>query len=255
MRWWPADPRATTGDWNMTRRSAPFRKYDEMGAYHWAKCQRGSRWYSPPDEARYSLIAGRVRSAKSVLDLGCGDGYLTALAGRRAEKVVGIDAERSAVAIAAEKLAGYRNCSLALASCYELPFGSGDFDAVLLSDVLEHLEAPEACLREVCRVLTADGALLLTTPKWRPGKMWDPTYHVKEYKPEELTDMLNGWFGKVTLSFFAPAIWWRVRKRLGTGFMRFFARHLFNPFLENGSDPAKYTQILAVCERPRSKTA
>ncbi len=46
-----------------------------------------------------------------------------------------------------------------------LPFRTGAFDAVLCTEVLEHVPEPSAFLGEVRRVIAPGGALLLTTPQ------------------------------------------------------------------------------------------
>jgi SAM-dependent methyltransferase len=49
-----------------------------------------------------------------------------------------------------------------------LPFRNASFDVVLATQVLEHVPAPVAMLREARRVLVADGVLLLSAPQyWR----------------------------------------------------------------------------------------
>ena len=45
-----------------------------------------------------------------------------------------------------------------------LPFRAGTFDAVLCSEVLEHVAEPQVLLDEAYRVLREGGALVLTTP-------------------------------------------------------------------------------------------
>lgn len=47
---------------------------------------------------------------------------------------------------------------------HTLPFGSGVFDSVLCTEVLEHLSDPGRAVAEIHRVLRGGGAALLTTP-------------------------------------------------------------------------------------------
>ncbi len=45
-----------------------------------------------------------------------------------------------------------------------LPFATGEFDTIVLSDVLEHIAEPMSLWREMHRVLAADGTLILNVP-------------------------------------------------------------------------------------------
>ncbi len=235
----------------MSPEPVPFSKYDEMGAYHWAECDRNSPRYNPPLEARYTVVSRRIERAKLMLDVGCGDGYLMGRVRMLCDQVVGIDTEATGTRLASEKLRPFTNCATVQASCYHLPFQTEQFEIVTLADVIEHLESPAACLEEITRVLRPDGALLLTTPKWRPDRKWDPR-HVKEYTPDELAESLRPYFSRVTMSYFWPIRWSRMYStRIGWRVIRLFARHAYNPFLEEGLDPDCYGQILAVCEEPR----
>lgn len=45
-----------------------------------------------------------------------------------------------------------------------LPFADGEYDTVILSDVLEHIPEPELLMNEISRVLSPDGVLLLNVP-------------------------------------------------------------------------------------------
>lgn len=46
----------------------------------------------------------------------------------------------------------------------ELQFADGQFDTIVLSDVLEHIPEPEFLCREMARVLTPQGKLLMNVP-------------------------------------------------------------------------------------------
>lgn len=45
-----------------------------------------------------------------------------------------------------------------------LPFDDGEFDTIILSDVLEHIPTPEALCREMARTLAPGGKLVLNVP-------------------------------------------------------------------------------------------
>jgi Methylase involved in ubiquinone/menaquinone biosynthesis len=45
-----------------------------------------------------------------------------------------------------------------------LPLGNGEFDTILLSDVLEHIPEPECFCREMARVLAPGGKLIMNVP-------------------------------------------------------------------------------------------
>ena len=158
------------------------------------------------------------------------------------DEAVGIDPELTGIALAREKLRLVPNCSVARASCYELPFSFGSFDTVLLADVIEHLEDQEKCLQEICRVLSHEGTLLVTIPKCLPDRPCD-RYHIKEFKPEELEALLRSSFSQVTMIFGWPIFWSRMYSTI-------LARHLYNPFLREGVTSEGYGQILAVCRYP-----
>lgn len=96
-----------------------------------------------------------------VLDLGCGDGTLGALAAARVPSaVIGLDwAEGSLRRSRARGLTVLRSSLDA-----GLPFAAGCFDVVIMSEVIEHLVDPDLALAEVLRILTVGGTLLLSTP-------------------------------------------------------------------------------------------
>src|SRR5262249_48926451 len=55
-----------------------------------------------------------------------------------------------------------------------LPFPDASFDAVLLSEVLEHVPDDAAAMREAARVLRPGGVALISVPHERFPFAWDP---------------------------------------------------------------------------------
>ena len=61
-----------------------FDKYLTTGAYHWAEGSPLSWRYNAPLVARYRSVLRRIPAgATRILDVGCGDGYLTYLIAKR----------------------------------------------------------------------------------------------------------------------------------------------------------------------------
>lgn len=102
-----------------------------------------------------------IRSARSILDVGCGDGHILASVGRADVRLCGVDASREGVSRAAARGIDARVVDL---DNDALPFEASSFDVVICYDVLEHLFSPERVLSEIFRVLTARGIALLGVP-------------------------------------------------------------------------------------------
>jgi SAM-dependent methyltransferase len=98
--------------------------------------------------------------AVHALDLGCGDGRLTAEL--RASAVTAADTSAVALERAAARLPGVEIA--ALAPDEPLPFVDGEFELVLCAETIEHVRDVQLLLSEVRRVLRPGGALAVTTP-------------------------------------------------------------------------------------------
>ncbi len=110
---------------------------------------------------------------QSVLDVGCGEGVLTAEWAERLgdRPIVGVDLDDPK--LRAEWESRKRpNLDFRVADATRLPFGDGEFDAATAIEVLEHVPAPEATLAEMARV--ARRHLIVSVPReplWRALNM------------------------------------------------------------------------------------
>jgi len=98
-----------------------------------------------------------------LLDVGCGQGRLLKLLASRSQRVVGVDIDPAARRLARTEvlLAGLPNCTLRQGDMFSLPFDSGEFDTVILDDVLVANERPTDAIEEALRVLGDGGRILL----------------------------------------------------------------------------------------------
>jgi SAM-dependent methyltransferase len=98
------------------------------------------------------------------MDLGCGDGAVTAILRDLLDarwQLVGVDPDPVEVSLATESGA-YERVQRATGS--SLGVEDGTFDFVFSNSVLEHVEDLEPTLREVARVLKDRGQLVFTVP-------------------------------------------------------------------------------------------
>jgi SAM-dependent methyltransferase len=107
--------------------------------------------------------AERFRGAGTLLNIGCGDGFLERAAQQRGWKVISLDPDAAAIARLTSQGIDAR-CG----SIEAMPLPSASLDVVICTEVLEHLssEAASAGLGEIARVLKPGGILLGTVP-WR----------------------------------------------------------------------------------------
>ncbi|HEX2233421.1 MAG TPA: class I SAM-dependent methyltransferase [Thermoleophilaceae bacterium] len=118
----------------------------------------GEHAHLPPEHLREFVRS--LGPAERALDLGCGDGRLTAELG--AGELTAADVSPVALERARRRLPGARVCELEPDS--PLPFGDGEFDLVLCVETVEHVRDVQLLLSEIRRVLRPVGTLALTTP-------------------------------------------------------------------------------------------
>jgi len=103
------------------------------------------------------------RCFSSYLDIGCGKGYNTRAFAKGIRKAVGIDKSKKDLAMAKKLLKGSR-ITLAVGDSTALRFHDKEFNFITAFSVLEHVSNLDTALREIRRVLSDDGILVLQQP-------------------------------------------------------------------------------------------
>jgi 2-polyprenyl-3-methyl-5-hydroxy-6-metoxy-1,4-benzoquinol methylase len=116
----------------------------------------------PDFELRAAFLRRHLRPGIRALDLGCGAGEFTAVIAGAGASAIGAEVAEAAILIAERK---HPEGDFRLVPFDgELPFDDGSFELIWASEVIEHVADTERWLREVRRILTPRGALLLSTP-------------------------------------------------------------------------------------------
>ena len=109
-------------------------------------------------------IITKTKMSGKVLDLGCGEGHILKMLPSSYEKY-GSDISKTALKLVNHKNIHIKSCDLNK----DFPFNK-EFDFIICSEVLEHLENPSNVLENVKKHLTKNGLFLVTTPNvthWR----------------------------------------------------------------------------------------
>jgi len=114
----------------------------------------------------------RLRAGERVLDVGSGTGTATVAVARRVTpggSAVGIDYSRERCDHARASIPSGLAIEYEFMDAEDLRFERASFDAVVSYSAIFHFPHPERALREMARVLAADGRLVLTYHATRPN--------------------------------------------------------------------------------------
>lgn len=162
----------------------------------------GNQWYevAPLDnfwiQRRLAVLremsAGILTKGMRVAEIGCGHGVvIEQLAGELGLHAEGFDLNEQALAAASANFPDRRfYCYNVYDDLAEL---RGQYDAVLLFDVLEHIEEPRAFLEHSLRLLSSTGHVVINVPAltWLYSKYDRVNGHFRRYTLKTLRELLH----------------------------------------------------------------
>jgi len=192
--------------------------YDDLGHGWWDEDGNGNlvslRYLTNPVKFNYidSIIEKQRKHQKinrTVLDVGCGGGYLTEKLAKAGFEVTGLDPSKNSIK-AAKVHAKHENLTIKYVEGFgeKLPFKSNSFDFVCCCDVLEHVKDFTLVIKEISRVLRSGGVFFYDTINrtkiskivmikvmqgWEGISFLEPNIHIWEMfiKPKELIEVLS----------------------------------------------------------------
>lgn len=149
-----------------------------------------------------------VNRDAAILELGCGNGATGLLALREGKcgRYVGIEMFEPMARRAEEVLTAVHVGNVETLS---LPYEPGTFDALIMSEVLEHLVEPDVVLRRLVQLLKPGGRVFASSPSiahWRP--IWDLIQGRFDYQDKGLMDRTH-------LRWFTPTSFRRMFEEAG----------------------------------------
>jgi SAM-dependent methyltransferase len=161
-------------------------------------------------QARLSYLASLIPAPGRVLNIGVGNGVFEARAMARGLTIFSLDPDPKSIE-RLQQLYGLGDRAQ-VGYSQRIPFPNQHFDAVVLSEVLEHLpdDIVAATLREIARVLRPDGQFIGTVPARE--KLEDETVvcpscshrfhrwgHAQSFDSAKLRAVLNSYFPEIRI--------------------------------------------------------
>jgi len=149
---------------------------------------------------RNNLVKGlkkHLPDAAKVLEIGCGTGANLREIKKQGYHVSGLELD--------EKAVGYcRDLEVLRADATKtLPYQNNSFDAVVILDVLEHLDSPDAVVDEMWRVLKPKGLLVVMVPA--DPKLWsywdEMLGHYRRYTKKTLRESFGDKWKELDLTY------------------------------------------------------
>lgn len=148
----------------------------------------------PDHWERYEFASKYVRG-KQVLDVACGPGYGTSLLSDiSGVKAIGIDVDPTTITESSKNY-GHK-ASFLLADGYNWRIESQSIDIIVSLETFEHLDNPDAFMKEAYRVLKTEGMVIMSTPINETDSRFSPTnpFHIREYSWVEFGQYFSKYF-------------------------------------------------------------
>jgi len=165
--------------------------FDPAHFAEFARLEAGNFWFRARNRLINWALARHFPGAASLLEVGCGTGFV--LAGVAAAfpglRLAGSEAAAAGLAFAAQRVP---QAALMQMDARRIPFRD-EFDVAGAFDVIEHIEDDRAVLAELRAAVVPGGGVLLTVPQ-HPF-LWSEfdarVHHVRRYRADELRAKLE----------------------------------------------------------------
>jgi SAM-dependent methyltransferase len=131
--------------------------HDPGSVWNWESPAGRERW-----RRRVEMLSSHLKKGMQVLEIGCGTGYFTRELVKTGARITAVDISPDLIEKARAEISS-DTIRFEIANAYALSFADAEYDSVIGSSVLHHLEL-EPALKEFARVLKPGGSIYFTEP-------------------------------------------------------------------------------------------
>ncbi len=165
------------------------------------------KYLSNKEEMYYGLFKSlREYSSPeaSVLDVGCGLGYVTYALNKAGYNAQGLDISEEAISQAKERYGNSFICE----DFFNLDHNDKTYDAICMLELIEHVAEPSRYINHAMNLLKKGGVLIVTTPNksfYPKGSLWEtdaPPVHITWFSEGGILKIFKGLGFEVVLMSF-----------------------------------------------------
>jgi len=158
-------------------------------------------WRSGQDRRLTQIRQYVTLEDRRILDIGCGLGMYVDKFRRFSDDVHGVDIDPEKVAQASQWLP-----NIQVAPAEHLPYADGEFDVILLNEVIEHVDDDRMAILEAYRVVAPGGHIVVYAPnRLYPFETHGFFFGGKYHGPCNLPILAN-WVPNFVRNYFAPHV-------------------------------------------------
>lgn len=166
------------------------------------------------------------KNSQWILDVGCGNGWLSQMIQNDQNNVVSLDVALNNVKKALLNQP-HDNHSGLVADVFHLPLSKNSFDSIIASEIIEHVYDPQKFIEQLFEILKPGGELIITTPFDEKipiylcvhcNKMTPQNAHLHSFNDANIKEVIpskvkNWRYEKITNKYLLKArIYWLLRK-------------------------------------------
>ena len=126
------------------------------------------RRHTAKRRAQELLNQANLAEGMRALDLGCAFGYTSCLMAKKGARIFGVDIYEPLLEVGLKLAeANQLKVNFVRANAKRLPFPDGTFNIVICSELIEHVIDWRKVVKEMARVVKADGQVVISTPNIR----------------------------------------------------------------------------------------
>ncbi len=176
-----------------------------------------------------AIISRIPKNADLILDIGCGSGWVAQYFLAKGKKVISVDISIKNPIKVLKDNPNERHVAI-VADAYHLPFKKNSFDAIIASEIMEHVYDPQLFIAKLGEVLKPGGKLIITTPYNEKieyflcvhcNKPTPKNAHLHSFNEKNIANFIPDEFTKYKTTNFSNKYFVRLRLNLLTSILPF----------------------------------